>query len=145
MSDAIVRKDGNTLEVDAVTDMLPEVQTFVEEHLEALDCPMKTMMQIDVVVEEIFVNIAHYAYEQGIGKATVLVETCNDPISVKITFMDQGLPYNPLAREDPDVTLKAQDRSIGGLGIFMTKKLMDDVAYEYKDGQNILTLKKTIQ
>ena len=69
---------------------------------------------------------------------------CN-PITAKITFMDQGVPYNPLAREDPDITLKAQDRSIGGLGIFMTKKMMDDVTYEYREGQNILTLKKVIR
>ena len=136
---------SNILEVEAITDNLPEVQTFVEEHLEALDCPMKTLMQIGVVVEEIFVNIAHYAYEQGIGKATVQVETLDNPITVKITFMDQGVPYNPLAREDPDITLKAQDRSIGGLGIFMTKKMMDDVTYEYREGQNILTLKKVIR
>ena len=70
--------------------------------------------------------------------------TTSAPVSVTITFVDHGVPYDPLAREDPDVTLSADEREIGGLGIFMTKQIMDDVAYEYKDGKNILTLKKNL-
>ena len=101
-------------------------------------------MQIGVAAEEIFVNIAHYAYAPQKGCATVRVEVLEDPVSVVITFIDHGIPYDPLEKEDPDINLPAQQRQIGGLGIFMTKQLMDDVAYEYKDGQNILTLKKNL-
>ena len=101
-------------------------------------------MQIELAVEEIFVNIAHYAYRPQIGQATVRVEVKEEPLSVIITFIDRGVPYDPLKRSDPDVTLSAEEREIGGLGIFMTKKVMDEVAYEYKDGQNVLTLKKRL-
>jgi anti-sigma regulatory factor (Ser/Thr protein kinase) len=132
------------LELEAVNENLDEVQAFVDEHLEAADCPMKAQMQIDVAVEEIFVNIASYAYHPEKGNAMVRVEVSEEPVEVTITFIDHGMPYDPLAREDPDVTLPAEMRGTGGLGVFMTKKLMDDLAYEYVDGQNILTLKKNI-
>lgn len=128
--------------VEALLENLPQVQSFVGELLEEAGCPMKTMMQIDVIVEEVFVNIAHYAYGTGHGKAAVRAEISGEPPVVTITFTDRGMPYDPLAREDPDVTLPAEKREIGGLGIFMTKKMMDEVRYEYRDGQNILTLKK---
>ena len=130
------------LVIDALTDNLPQVLAFVDEQLEAVDCPMKIQMQIDIAVEEIFVNIAHYAYNPDIGTATVRVEVMGEPPAVDITFIDNGIPYDPLAKADPDVTLSAEERQIGGLGIFMVKKSMDDVKYEYLDGHNILTLKK---
>ena len=104
----------------------------------------KARMQIELAVEEIFVNIANYAYAPEIGRATVRVVVSDEPLTVTITFLDRGVPYDPLKKDDPDVTLSAADREIGGLGIFMTKKVMDDVSYEYKDGQNILTLKKRL-
>ncbi|MBE6990339.1 MAG: STAS domain-containing protein [Ruminococcaceae bacterium] len=135
---------ASELEVEAVTENLPAVQSFVERHLEAVDCPPRALLQIGVAVEEIFVNIANYAYAPDKGKATVRVEVSEEPITVTITFMDHGVPYDPLAKDDPDVTLPAQDREVGGLGIFLTKKTMDDVTYEYRDGQNILTLKKNL-
>ena len=134
----------NELEIEALAENLPAVQSFVEEHLDTTDCPMKGRMQIMVAVEEIFINIASYAYRPETGKATVRVEVTGEPVSVTITFVDHGIPYDPLAKEDPDTGLSAEDREIGGLGIFMTKQIMDDVAYEYKDGQNILTLRKTL-
>ena len=134
----------NELEIEALTENLLEVQSFVEERLNAADCPPKSGMQIGVAVEEIFVNIAHYAYAPEQGSATVRVEVPDSPVSVTITFIDHGVPYDPLARTDPDISLPAEEREIGGLGIFMTKKMMDDVAYEYRDGQNILTLKKIL-
>ena len=134
--------NANELELEAVLENLAEVQAFVEEHLEAADCPMKARMQISLAVEEIFVNIARYAYAPEKGNAAVRVEISDAPVSVTLTFVDNGVPYDPLAKQDPDVSLPAQERDIGGLGIFMTKKVMDDVAYEYRDGQNILTLKK---
>ena len=134
----------NELELEAVRENLPEVQSFVEERLETAECSMKALMQISVAVEEIFVNIADYAYAPENGKATVRVEVSEEPVVVTITFVDHGIPYDPLAREDPDVTLPADEREIGGLGIFMTKKMVDDIAYECRDGQNILTLKKNL-
>lgn len=136
--------DPNELVIEATADNLENVLDFIGSHLEAADCPMKSKMQIDLAVEEIFINIANYAYAPGKGKATVRVEVSNDPVAVTITFVDRGIPYDPLKRDDPDVTLSAEERQIGGLGIFLAKKLMDDVSYEYKDGQNVLTLKKTL-
>ncbi|MBO4580147.1 MAG: anti-sigma factor antagonist [Clostridiales bacterium] len=131
------------IEVEAVVDNLKEVQAFIDEHLEAVDCPMKASMQISLAAEEIFVNIANYAYAPDKGNATVRIEVTKEP-AVIITFVDQGVPYDPLAKEDPDVSLSAEARKIGGLGIFLTKKTMDDVVYEYKDGSNILRMKKII-
>ena len=132
------------LVLDALPENLPRVQSFVTELLEEAACPMKTLMQIDVIVEEVFVNIAHYAYGTERGKAVVRAEISGKPPVVTITFTDRGMPYDPLAREDPDVTLPAEQRQIGGLGIYMTKKMMDEVRYEYRDGRNILTLKKKL-
>jgi anti-sigma regulatory factor (Ser/Thr protein kinase) len=95
-------------------------------------------------VEEIFVNIASYAYAPGEGPAALRVERSDRPPAVTLTFRDRGLPYNPLAREDPDVSSLAEDRQIGGLGVFLTKQFMDELRYEYRDGQNVLTLKKRL-
>ena len=134
----------NELELDAVTENLPEVQAFVDERLEAAECPPKAQMQIGVAVEEIFINIASYAYWPDKGKAKIRVEVSEAPLSVTITFLDHGVPFDPLAKKDPDVHIPAAERGVGGLGVFMTKKLMDDVSYEYRDGQNILTLKKNL-
>lgn len=130
--------------IPARVENLDTVTAFVDAELEKLDCPMKTQIQIDVAVEELYVNIAHYAYTPGEGDATIEVET--DPASrtVSITFRDRGVPYDPLAKPDPDVTLSADERQIGGLGIFMVKKSMDDMRYTYEDGQNILTIVKKL-
>ena len=132
----------NGLELEARAENLPKVLAFVDGELEQRDCPMKTQMQIDIAVEELFVNIANYAYHPEIGWASVMVEVLDDPLSVSVTFMDSGEPYDPLAKADPDTTLSAEERQIGGLGIYMVKKSMDEIAYEYKDGQNIRTIKK---
>ncbi len=132
------------LQIAATVESIETVTEFVNEQLEALDCPMKTQMQIDIAIDELFGNIAHYAYSPEIGEATVRIEVQEDPMAVIITFVDNGVPYDPLQRKDPDVTLSAEEREIGGLGIFMVKKTMDDIWYEYKDGQNILTIKKNI-
>ena len=129
---------------DAVLDQLDDVLAFVDEQLDLIDCPMKSRMQVQIAAEEIFVNIASYAYQPGTGKADILVETAKDPRSVTITFKDRGVPYDPLAKEDPYISLSAEDRPIGGLGIFMTKKSMDEMKYEYRDGQNVLTIRKLL-
>ena len=120
------------------------VTEFVDEHLESMDCPMKAMMQINIAIDELFSNIAFYAYRPDKGPVTVSVEVVENPADVIITFIDQGIPYDPLATKDPDTSLSADERNIGGLGIFLVKKSMDDITYEYKDGQNILKIKKNM-
>lgn len=130
--------------VEAKLDNLAQVLQFVDSRLEEEDCPIGVQMKIDVAVEELFVNIASYAYAPGSGSATVRMEVEEDPKTVVITFVDCGVPYDPLAKEDPDVTLSINDREIGGLGIFMVKKSMDDMIYEYENGQNVLTIRKRI-
>ena len=128
--------------LEASIENIEAATEVVNSLLEEDGCPGKAMMQIDVAVDELFGNIAHYAYGTGTGPVTVRVETLAEPPGARITFIDQGVPYDPLAKEDPDVTLSAKERKIGGLGIFLVKKSMDDVAYEYKDGQNILRIRK---
>ncbi len=137
-------KNMNEIDVEAVEQNLSRVQDFVDSFLEASDCPAGKRMQIGVAVEEIFINIASYAYAPGTGRVTIRVETSENPATLYITFMDHGVPYNPLAKEDPDITLDAGQRAVGGLGIFMTKKFMDDVIYDYRDGRNILKLVKKL-
>ncbi len=131
-----------TLEIKATVENLDTVIAFIDEQLEAADCPMKTQMQIELAVEEIFVNIAHYAYAPETGMAVISVDISGG--RAVITFEDSGIPYDPLAKPDPDTTLAAEDRGVGGLGIFMVKKSMDDVIYEYREGKNILTLVKEL-
>ncbi len=131
------------LTVSAKAENLDQVMGFVDAEIEKYDCPPKAQMQIDIAVEELFINIANYAYAPDEGEATIRVEIDDTP-AVTITFIDQGVPYDPLAKADPDVTLSAEEREIGGLGIFMVKKSMDDMKYEYKDGSNVLSIKKSL-
>ncbi len=130
------------LKLTATLEALDQVTAFIEEALEEYECPMKVQMQLAIAVEELYVNIAHYAYAPAVGPAIIQVGVQEEPRRVCVVFIDQGKPYNPLAKEDPDITLSAEERSIGGLGIYMVKKSMDDVCYEYKDGSNILSIKK---
>lgn len=130
--------------VAATLENLARVQEFIEVELENCGCPMKAMMQISVAVEEIYVNIAHYAYHPSVGDATVRCAVGGEPLQVTIQFLDSGKPFDPLKKPDADITLSAEEREIGGLGILMVKKNMDDVQYQYKDGCNILTLKKQL-
>ena len=132
------------LTLKARVDNLEKVLAFVDAELEKLDCPMKAQMQIDVAVEELFVNIASYAYTPDEGDATIRIETAPETRTVLITFLDRGVPYDPLAKPDPDVALSVEERQIGGLGIFMVKKSMDSMKYAYRDGQNILAITKKL-
>lgn len=132
------------LTVQAVLENIPTVTAFIDEQLEALDCPMKAQMKIDVAIDELFGNIAHYAYGEATGDATVKFVFDEATHMVSITFIDSGVPFNPLEKPDPDVTLSVEERGIGGLGIFMVKKSMDDVQYSYDNGFNILTIYKRI-
>lgn len=130
--------------VPATVENIAVVTDFADEQLETLDCSMKAMMQINVAIDEILANIAFYAYPGTHGTVTMQVEIREDTRTAVLTFIDSGIPYNPLEKEDPDVTLSLEERQIGGLGIFLVKKSMDDMNYERKDGQNILTLRKHI-
>lgn len=133
------------LTIAATVENIEAVTDFVNEQLEMLDCPMKAQMQIDIAIDELFGNIAHYAYNPDVGEATVRVEVVDDPLSVVITFIDGGVPYDPLAAADPDTTLSAEERAIGGLGIFMVKKSMDEITYRYENGSNILSIRKNLR
>ena len=128
----------------AKTESLSQVLGFVEQTLEGMDCPMKLQMAICVAIEEVFVNVAHYAYPDGEGDMTLGIglDEANRVLTFRMT--DNGIPFDPLKKPDPDITLSAEDREIGGLGIFITKKTMDSIQYAYENGQNILTMVKKI-
>lgn len=132
------------LTLEASVPNVRRVTEFIDAELEALGCKPKTRGHIDVAIDELFSNITRYAYEKGEGKATVRLEVLEDPRTVCITFIDNGRPFNPLERQAPDTSLPLDRRPIGGLGIFITKKLMDAVEYKYQDGQNILQIRKII-
>lgn len=129
---------------------LDELTGFIEEKLEEHGASMKVNMQVQLSAEEIFANIASYAYpdipeesrNDSEGMAEVRLEFVEN--LVRITFLDSGVPYDPLLREDPDIKKDAEERQIGGLGIFMVKKSMDKVSYEYVNGQNCLTIEKAL-
>lgn len=129
---------------EANIDDIQKVTEFVEKELKTMGCPRKSIIQIKVAIDEIFSNILHYGYPNKKGPVTVDVIEREDPHSVYIRFSDHGIPYNPIKAEDPDVTLSAEEREIGGLGIYLVKQSMDDMKYKYENGQNILTIQKII-
>ena len=133
------------LKLPATVDNISAVTNFVEHELTERNCPKSAKAQINVAIDEIFGNIAQYAYNPENGDATVRVEVTDDPIEVILTFMDKGKPYNPLEKADPDVTLNAKERKVGGLGIFIVKKSMDEIDYHYEDGKNVLRIRKNIE
>ncbi len=126
----------------AVVENIPAVTAFIDGELEKAGCSPRAWMQIDIAIDELFSNISHYAYAPLKGPATVRCDVDKENDVVSVTFLDQGVPYNPLAHQDPDVTISAEKRAIGGLGIFMVRKSMDEICYEYRDGFNMLTIRK---
>ena len=132
----------STLTIDAVTKNLPKVLEFIRTYLEQGSCPSATQMQIELAVEEVFVNIANYAYGSTIGSANICCTLTKHPSGVCITISDRGCEFNPLLHKETDLTLPARERSIGGLGIFLVKKNMDEVTYKRKENCNVLTFKK---
>lgn len=137
--------EENTLTVPARPEELDQVLEFLEQQLKTFSNSRKLQMQIAIAAEEIFVNIVHYAYpDRQDGWVTVACRMESDPPAAVIQFSDGGTPYNPLQQKDPDITLSAEERSIGGLGIFMVKKTMDQVCYKFQDGKNILTIRKLL-
>ena len=131
--------------VRALVKNIPIVTAFVDEQLEELGCPMKAQLQIDVAIDELFGNIARYAYGDGTGDATVRFDFDEATRTVSITFMDSGGPFNPLEQDEPDVTRSAEEREVGGLGIFLVRKTMDNMVYRSAHGCNVLTIQKRIR
>ena len=132
------------LTVPAKEEHLDEINVFVGQELEAYDCPMNVQLQIELAIEEIFINIASYAYHPVEGEAEIRCEVLQDPLRVVIQFLDGGKPYDPLAKEDADTSVEALEERVGGLGILLVKKTMDDVKYAYEGGKNILTIEKDL-
>ena len=130
------------LTLEAKIENISEALDFIDAQLEELDCPMKAQTQINVAADEVLCNIASYAYVPGTGDMTVRFEVLPEPRTAVITFVDSGMPFDPLEVQDPDVTLPAEARAIGGLGIFLVKKTMDDMRYERRDGKNVLRIEK---
>ena len=126
--------------IPAQINNLDTLYDFIYELMDTAEIDEALQNSIISAVEEIFVNIASYAYPSGEGDVTVSAEIA--PERFTLIFSDSGIPFNPLEKEDPDLTLAADDRDIGGLGIFMVKKMMDDIYYEYRAGQNVLTISK---
>jgi len=127
--------------IEAIPENLSSVLSFVKTELQAHGTEGKLQRQIAIAVEEIFVNIAHYAYNPEIGSALIRISVGDE---VNIEFEDKGNPYNPLEKSDPDTTLERKDRQIGGLGVFMVKKIMDSVDYKFENGKNVLNIRKVI-
>lgn len=134
----------DSITVPASLDSLEEVNAFIEGKLEAFDCSLATQMQIEVSVEEIFVNIASYAFDQTEGSAEIRCDVLEDPVRIEIQILDNGKPFDPLARGAVDLSEEAIDARKGGLGIHLVKETMDEVSYSYENGKNILTIKKNL-
>ena len=139
---ALVRAEE--LEIEAKFENWEKVSNFIEKCLMDTDCTLKTCHNLLIAAEEIYTNICKFAYTPEVGKVTIKLSFYQEPNSVHITFMDHGIPFDPLKKEDPDVTLPAEERQIGGLGLYLVKKLMDDVTYRFSDNMNILTLIKRL-
>lgn len=130
--------------VEARLENLDKVNDFVQHSIADCDCSKKSVMQLGVIVEEIFVNIASYSYPSGVGTATVRTEITDNPLAITLTFIDSGIEYNPLVKEDPDLELSVEERDIGGLGIYLVKNMVEEISYNYADGKNILSLTKNL-
>lgn len=139
-----VEKEAGSITVEAVMGNLEKVLSFVRRELNEAESGMLDCLTLEIIVEELYTNIASYAYGKHAGIVTVRCSAKRDPLELTVTFLDRGIPYNPLEHEDPDIKAPLEKRSIGGNGILMAKKLMDDMRYEFKDGMNILTIRKTM-
>jgi anti-sigma regulatory factor (Ser/Thr protein kinase) len=138
-------KNLPTITVNAETEQLDNVISFLDTELENAGCPMKVQLQLELVTEEIFVNIASYAYAPDSGKAEISIDISGNPAVAVLCFKDSGTPYNPLVRPEADTSLSLEERGIGGLGILLIKKNSDDVCYSYENGKNVLTVYKKIR
>lgn len=130
--------------VPAKLEQLDSVLSFVDSELHQAGCEETVKTQIMVAVEEIFTNISQYAYPKQEGRVTVQLQIIESSAIAQIEIIDQGVPYDPLERQDPNITLSVEKRDIGGLGIFMVKQMMDEVSYRYENKSNILTIRKAL-
>lgn len=119
------------------------VTDFVNRIMEGCGYSDRFQMQIDIAVEEIYTNICCYAYPGGAGN--IAVEVVAESEKLELTFTDSGFAYDPLEKEAPDITLSAEKRQIGGLGIYMVRQIMDEVSYSRIDGKNVLCMVKYAQ
>ena len=126
---------------NAEVNELPEVQEFLKAELKNIGFIKNDINQVLLVSEEIFINIAKYAYKGEVGKCNIKIHVNNKNVLV-CTFEDSGTPFNPLKREDPDLNVSAEERNVGGLGIYMSKNIMDNIEYQYKDNKNIIQITK---
>ena len=133
-----------SLTISAEQKNLDAVVEFVYSELSPFDCPKSILRHVKLAIEEIFINIVRYAYHPETGLADVRCEVLQDPLRVVIQFLDGGVPFDPLSKEDADTSLEANEEREGGLGIFLVKQTMDDVQYSYEDGKNILTILKKL-
>ncbi|MCR5054140.1 MAG: ATP-binding protein [Lachnospiraceae bacterium] len=133
------------LKLTASDDTLYTVLENIRKLVADTKCSEDDLTSILVSAEEIYVNIAHYAYGGNPGEAVVQMWLTPDKKRCCLTFKDRGMKYNPLEKADPDTTLSGEQRKIGGLGVYMVKNMMDSVSYEYKDGQNIFSMEKDIE
>lgn len=134
----------NKITVPAKIENLQKVLNFVIEQLDSVKYNIKARLQLELSIEEVYVNIANYAYESEDGEVVICCNINKNPLQITLQFIDCGTPYNPLKNRDPDISLKIKEKKVGGLGILLIKKNVDNIAYEYKDGKNILTIQKEL-
>jgi len=133
------------LTIEAVRDEIGAVEDFLDELMDGVPCTMEEKVKLRIVAEEIFVNIASYAYQDAGGKATIRGRASSDPpCSVTLIFEDRGKPFDPLGKAPPDLTPDVRKRAAGGLGIFLVRNLVSEIYYDHRDGKNILTVKKNV-
>ena len=137
-------KREQEITVDSLTGNIDVITAFINEELEAHECAPKARVQIDIAADELFANIVHHAYASSVGTATVRVAVSEEDRTARITFIDSGAPFDPLSAPEPDISLPVEQRGVGGLGLYLVKKTMDDLVYEYKDGKNNVTIVKSI-
>ena len=135
----------NKLTVPAKIENLQKVMDFLDDHLNSVDYVLKARLQLELSIEEVYVNIVNYAYGSEEGEIIICCNVSQSPLKVTMQFIDYGKPYNPLENEAPDILLNAEEKEIGGLGIFLIRNNVDDISYKYLDGKNILTIQKKLK
>ena len=134
-----------TFTLEAIPAKFAEAQEKVQVFLEPVHCSMRTLLGLDMIVEEVFINIASYAYSDGVGTVTIDLSLNEAEDNLTLTFRDTGVPYDPLAKDTPNLSAPAEQRPIGGLGIFLIQEYSDTLSYEYADGENRLTIGKKLK
>lgn len=134
----------DTITLPAKIENLPTVLNFIHNQLNGLDILENILFELELAIEEVYVNIARYAYGEGEGEVTITSCIGGNPLQIIIEFRDSGIPFDPLKNEDPDFSLKTEEKEIGGLGIHLIKKNVDYIGYEFHNGENVLTLKKSL-